>query len=174
MPRVSIRQPVRRKLVFPLLFWGIFSPHRRTLCVASIEAQYSLTLVLCFVRPRDWAQRPSSRSAALLRAFVHCHTAADVVACVSLTAQAACAAFDRHVQYKDVAQAIKRDYDKRYPSSGKANDGVYHAVVGKHFGGECARGVICPPPLPLLPPLSPFCLRAHSLSLLPEGATRMA
>lgn len=47
-----------------------------------------------------------------------------------------CSAFDKHTQYKDVAQAIKKDYDKRYPSSGKANDGVYHAVVGKHFGGE--------------------------------------
>ena len=48
----------------------------------------------------------------------------------------ACSAFDKHSQYKDVAQSIKKDYDKRYPSSGKANDGVYHAVVGKHFGGE--------------------------------------
>ena len=50
--------------------------------------------------------------------------------------QVSCSAFDKHTQYKDVAQAIKKDYDKRYPSSGKATDGVYHAVVGKHFGGE--------------------------------------
>ena len=44
--------------------------------------------------------------------------------------------FDKHTQYKDVAQHIKREYDKRYPSSGKATDGVYHAVVGKHFGAS--------------------------------------
>lgn len=48
----------------------------------------------------------------------------------------ACAAFDKHTQYKDIAQAIKKDYDKKYPSSGKATDGVYHVVVGKHFGAS--------------------------------------
>lgn len=50
--------------------------------------------------------------------------------------EVACSAFDKHSQYKDVAQAMKKDYDRRYPSSGKANDGVYHAVVGKHFGAS--------------------------------------
>ena len=50
--------------------------------------------------------------------------------------QEACLAFDKHTQYKDVAQAIKKGYDARYPSSGKATDGVYHAVVGKNFGAS--------------------------------------
>jgi dynein light chain LC8-type len=48
----------------------------------------------------------------------------------------ACLAFDKHTQYKDVAQHIKKGYDFRYPSSGKATDGVYHAVVGKNFGAS--------------------------------------
>jgi len=48
----------------------------------------------------------------------------------------ACSAFDKHAQYKDVAQAIKKGYDARYPSSGLATDGVYHAVAGKHFGAS--------------------------------------
>jgi hypothetical protein len=46
--------------------------------------------------------------------------------------QEACLAFDKHTQYKDVAQHIKKGYDFRYPSSGKATDGVYHAVVGTY------------------------------------------
>ena len=50
--------------------------------------------------------------------------------------QEACSAFDKHTQYKDVAQAIKKGYDARYPSSGLATDGVYHAVAGKHFGAS--------------------------------------
>ena len=54
-------------------------------------------------------------------------------------AQEACAAFDKHAQYKDVAQAIKKGYDLRYPSSGKATDGVYHALVGKHFGASLSH-----------------------------------
>ena len=56
-----------------------------------------------------------------------------------LAAQEACAAFDKHAQYKDVAQAIKKGYDLRYPSSGKATDGVYHALVGKHFGASLSH-----------------------------------
>ncbi|EEH56133.1 flagellar outer dynein arm light chain 6 [Micromonas pusilla CCMP1545] len=50
--------------------------------------------------------------------------------------EVACAAFDKFTQYKDVAQCIKKEYDARYPSTGKATDGVYHAVVGKHFGAS--------------------------------------
>ena len=34
---------------------------------------------------------------------------------------------------KQVAGAIKQEYDKRYPGTGKATDGVYHCVVGDHF-----------------------------------------
>ena len=45
-------------------------------------------------------------------------------------------AFDKYTKYKDVAQHIKKEYDARYPSSGKSTDGVYHAVVGKHFGAS--------------------------------------
>ena len=44
--------------------------------------------------------------------------------------------FDKYTKYKDVAQHIKKEYDARYPSSGKSTDGVYHAVVGKHFGAS--------------------------------------
>ena len=35
-----------------------------------------------------------------------------------------------------MAQAIKKGYDSRYPSSGLATDGVYHVLVGKHFGAS--------------------------------------
>ena len=52
------------------------------------------------------------------------------------TPQVTIDAFDKYTKYKDVAQHIKKTYDARYPSSGKSTDGVYHAVVGKHFGAS--------------------------------------
>lgn len=35
--------------------------------------------------------------------------------------------------FKDIAYYIKREYDRKYPSSGKASDGVYHCICGKNF-----------------------------------------
>lgn len=40
---------------------------------------------------------------------------------------------DKYKALKDIAQYIKQEYDKKYPSNGKATDGVYHCVVGKSF-----------------------------------------
>ena len=64
------------------------------------------------------------------------HVASRRVPTLTSPPQVACAAFDKFTQYKDVAQCIKKEYDARYPSTGKATDGVYHAVVGKHFGAS--------------------------------------
>lgn len=42
----------------------------------------------------------------------------------------------KHRQYKDIACHIKQQFDKRYPSSGKATEGVYHCICGKNFASE--------------------------------------
>lgn len=46
-------------------------------------------------------------------------------------------AVDKYKQLKDVALYIKQEYDKKYPGSGKASEGVYHCIVGKSFASEC-------------------------------------
>lgn len=43
------------------------------------------------------------------------------------------AAVDAHSQLMDIAHQVKVQYDKRYPGSGKATEGVYHAICGHHF-----------------------------------------
>mmetsp|Transcript_7900 Transcript_7900/g.15379 ORF Transcript_7900/g.15379 Transcript_7900/m.15379 type:complete len:119 (-) Transcript_7900:697-1053(-) len=42
-------------------------------------------------------------------------------------------AVDKFKQLKDIANYIKHEYDRKYPGSGKADEGVYHCVVGKSF-----------------------------------------
>ena len=46
-------------------------------------------------------------------------------------------AVDKFKQLKDIAFHIKHEYDKKYPGSGKATEGVYHCIVGKSFASEC-------------------------------------
>jgi dynein light chain LC8-type len=43
------------------------------------------------------------------------------------------AAVDGNKQLMDIASHIKTAYDKQYPGSGKATEGVYHAMCGTHF-----------------------------------------
>eukprot|EP00891_Asterochloris_glomerata_P005650 jgi/Astpho2/5650/gw1.00079.212.1_t len=45
----------------------------------------------------------------------------------------ALAAVHKHKQFKDIACYIKQQFDRKYPSSGKATEGVYHCVCGKRF-----------------------------------------
>lgn len=45
------------------------------------------------------------------------------------------AAMDKYRNYKDMATFVKKEYDRRYPSSGKSTDGVYHCICGSHFAG---------------------------------------
>lgn len=45
-------------------------------------------------------------------------------------------AVDKYKQLKDIAFYIKHEYDKKYPGSGKATEGVYHCVVGKSFASK--------------------------------------
>lgn len=45
-------------------------------------------------------------------------------------------AVDKHKQLKDVAFYIKHEYDRKYPGSGKATEGVYHCIVGKSFASK--------------------------------------
>jgi hypothetical protein len=45
-------------------------------------------------------------------------------------------AFDYYKQPKDVATYIKKEFDKRYPSDGKATSGVYHCIVGRNFAAS--------------------------------------
>lgn len=42
-------------------------------------------------------------------------------------------AVDKSDQLMTIAEAVKTAYDKRYPGSGKATEGVYHAICGSHF-----------------------------------------
>mmetsp|Transcript_13966 Transcript_13966/g.30196 ORF Transcript_13966/g.30196 Transcript_13966/m.30196 type:complete len:120 (+) Transcript_13966:289-648(+) len=48
-------------------------------------------------------------------------------------------AVDRFRHLKDVAFFIKHEYDKKYPGSGKATEGVYHCVVGKSFASAVSH-----------------------------------
>ena len=42
-------------------------------------------------------------------------------------------ALDKYKTLKEVAFYIKQQYDRKYPGSGKAAEGVYHCAVGKSF-----------------------------------------
>lgn len=49
-------------------------------------------------------------------------------------------AVDKFKHLKDIAFHIKQSYDKKYPGSGKATEGVYHCAVGKSFASGCMPG----------------------------------
>eukprot|EP00798_Chlamydomonas_sp_ICE-L_P005811 gene5811-6098_t len=42
-------------------------------------------------------------------------------------------AVDKYKHLKDIAYHVKHEFDKKYPGSGKATEGVYHCVVGKNY-----------------------------------------
>ena len=42
-------------------------------------------------------------------------------------------------QYKDIASHVKHQFDKKYPGSGKATEGVFHCICGKSFASKCHR-----------------------------------
>ena len=48
-------------------------------------------------------------------------------------------------QYKDIASHVKHQFDKKYPGSGKATEGVFHCICGKSFASKCHRlaGLTC-------------------------------
>jgi dynein light chain LC8-type len=46
-------------------------------------------------------------------------------------------AVDKFRQLKDIAFHIKHEYDRKYPGSGKATEGVYHCIVGKSYASGC-------------------------------------
>mmetsp|Transcript_21279 Transcript_21279/g.59155 ORF Transcript_21279/g.59155 Transcript_21279/m.59155 type:complete len:122 (-) Transcript_21279:292-657(-) len=48
-------------------------------------------------------------------------------------------AFHTYKHLKDIAQHIKQSYDKKYPSNGKATDGVYHCIVGRNFASAISH-----------------------------------
>ncbi|KAF5826075.1 dynein 11 kDa light chain, flagellar outer arm, partial [Dunaliella salina] len=48
-------------------------------------------------------------------------------------------AVDKYTQLKDVALYIKQEYDRKYPGSGKATEGVYHCIVGKSFASAISH-----------------------------------
>lgn len=45
-------------------------------------------------------------------------------------------AVDKYKHLKDIAFYIKHEYDRKYPGSGKATEGVYHCIVGKSFASK--------------------------------------
>lgn len=59
-------------------------------------------------------------------------SAAVAIAAKALAAYTHTSAID----LKQVATEIKQEYDKQYPSDGKATDGVYYCVVGESFACE--------------------------------------
>ena len=42
----------------------------------------------------------------------------------------------KYKQYKDIASHVKHQFDKKYPGSGKATEGVFHCVCGKNFASK--------------------------------------
>lgn len=48
-------------------------------------------------------------------------------------------AVHKHKQYKDIASHVKHQFDKKYPGSGKATEGVFHCICGKSFASKCKR-----------------------------------
>lgn len=54
--------------------------------------------------------------------------------------QIAGAAFERNgpevMDLKQIACEIKQNFDRIYPGSGKATEGVYHCIVGSSFASE--------------------------------------
>lgn len=49
-------------------------------------------------------------------------------------------AVNKYKHLKDIAFHVKHSYDKKYPGSGKATEGVYHCIVGKNFASESTGG----------------------------------
>lgn len=68
-------------------------------------------------------------------------------------------AVDEHKQLMDIASHIKTKYDKQYPGSGKATEGVYHAIVGSRF----ASTTLASPPCCAVRGSPPEGLPAHAL-----------
>jgi dynein light chain LC8-type len=54
----------------------------------------------------------------------------------------AIAAVDQKKHLMDIAGYVKTQYDKMYPGSGKATEGVYHAICGQHFASELQYDVV--------------------------------
>ena len=48
-------------------------------------------------------------------------------------------ATELHKNSKDMATFVKKEYDKKFPPSGKATEGVYHVIAGKHFGASLSH-----------------------------------
>lgn len=48
-------------------------------------------------------------------------------------------AVDKFKQLKDIAFHIKHEFDKKYPGSGKATEGVYHCIAGKNFASAVSH-----------------------------------
>lgn len=48
-------------------------------------------------------------------------------------------AVHKYKQYKDIASHVKHQFDKKYPGSGKATEGVFHCICGKSFASKCER-----------------------------------
>lgn len=71
-------------------------------------------------------------------------------------------AVDEHKQLMDIASHIKTKYDKQYPGSGKATEGVYHAIVGSRFASTLLAGLGCAQARCLVPKLEAVAKAAHS------------
>ena len=76
----------------------------------------------------DAAEHPPAVSHALQIVESHMPSAKEKAA-IEIAVQAV----DRNKQLMDIASYIKTHYDKAYPGSGKATEGVYHAMCGTHF-----------------------------------------
>lgn len=48
-------------------------------------------------------------------------------------------AVELHKNTKDMATYVKKEYEQRFPRSGKAVEGVFHVVCGSHFGASISH-----------------------------------
>mmetsp|Transcript_4911 Transcript_4911/g.8503 ORF Transcript_4911/g.8503 Transcript_4911/m.8503 type:complete len:120 (-) Transcript_4911:291-650(-) len=48
-------------------------------------------------------------------------------------------AVEKHKNYKDMATFVFKEFAKKFPSSGKATEGVYHVIAGAHFAASVSH-----------------------------------
>eukprot|EP00892_Ulva_mutabilis_P004065 jgi/Ulvmu1/202/UM001_0206.1 len=76
--------------------------------------------------PEDEVQQARTHSLKIIESHMPKEKEEDAV-------KIAMSAMDSNKQLMDIANHIKTQYDSKYPGSGKATEGVYHAICGHHF-----------------------------------------
>ena len=68
-----------------------------------------------------------------------CALFSSLLSLLSQHFQVCIAAVENKTVIREIAAYVKKEYDKRYPSNGKATDGVYHCVCGTNFASAVSH-----------------------------------